>query len=81
MHAGAASKVLLAYAPKADLDAILQNPLVAYSSRTITDPRRLRTELAKVVRQGWAHDKGEYAPSVHAFAAPSRTEWAAWSLP
>lgn len=43
---------------------------MGYSSRTITDPRRLRAELAKVVRQGWAHDKGEYAPSVHAFAAP-----------
>jgi DNA-binding IclR family transcriptional regulator len=70
IHAGAASKVLLASLPKPDLDKILQNPLVAYSSRTLTDPRKLRAELSRVLRQGWAHDKGEYAPSVHAFAAP-----------
>ena len=70
LHAGAASKILLASLPKADLDRILQGPLVGYTNRTLTDPRRLRAELAKVTRQGWAHDKGEYAPSVHAFAAP-----------
>jgi len=27
-------------------------------------------ELAKIRRQGWAQDKGEYTPSIQAFAAP-----------
>jgi DNA-binding IclR family transcriptional regulator len=70
LHAGAASKVLLAYLPKAKLQLLITGPLVGYTGRTIRDPQRLTTELARVRRQGWAHDKGEYAPSIQAFAAP-----------
>jgi DNA-binding IclR family transcriptional regulator len=72
LHAGAASKVLMASLSQADLERSLQAPLSAYTSRTIVDHRRLRLELAKVRRQGFAADRGEYAPSVHAFAAPIR---------
>ena len=70
LHAGAASKVLLAYLPKGELQALIGGPLAGYTGRTIRDPRRLLVELARVRRQGWAHDKGEYAPSIQAFAAP-----------
>jgi DNA-binding IclR family transcriptional regulator len=70
LHAGAASKVLLAHLPKSQLQALLSEPLVAYTSRTIRDPHRLSAELARIRRQGYAHDKGEYAPSINAFAAP-----------
>ena len=69
-HAGAASKVLLAFRPKSELQALLVGPLAGYTSRTIRDPHRLAAELARIRRQGFAHDKGEYAPSIHAFAAP-----------
>ena len=72
LHAGAASKVLMASLPADDLERALEAQLTAYTSRTIVDQRRLRAELAKVRRQGFAADKGEYAPSVHAFAAPIR---------
>ena len=40
--------------------------------RTITEPKRLRAELARIRRQGWAQDRGENAPSILAFAAPVR---------
>jgi DNA-binding IclR family transcriptional regulator len=70
LHAGAASKVLLAFLPKPQLQGLLGAPLAAYTSRTIRDPHRLSAELAKIRRQGYAHDKGEYAPSINAFAAP-----------
>lgn len=70
IHAGAASKVLLAHLPKEDLARILSRPLLAYTPRTLTDPGKLRAELARVVRNGWAQDKGENGPSIHAFAAP-----------
>lgn len=70
IHAGAASKVLLAHLPKDDLERILSRPLLAYTPRTITDPAKLRAELARVIRNGWAQDKGENGPSIHAFAAP-----------
>jgi DNA-binding IclR family transcriptional regulator len=70
VHVGASSKLLLAHLPPAELDAWLSRPLVAYTNRTITDPRRLRSELTRIRRLGWAQDKGEDAPSIHAFAAP-----------
>ena len=70
LHAGAASKVLLAALPKTELKLLLAGPLAGYTGRTIRDPSRLAAELARIRRQGWAHDKGEYAPSIQAFAAP-----------
>jgi DNA-binding IclR family transcriptional regulator len=69
-HAGAASKLLLSYVPEPELTTWLSRALVAYTSKTITDPRRLRTELARIRRLGWSQDKGESAPSINAFAAP-----------
>jgi DNA-binding IclR family transcriptional regulator len=70
LHAGAASKILLAFMPKAELAEFLARPLARYTSRTLADRKRLQAELGKIRRQGWAQDKGEYAPSIHAFAAP-----------
>jgi DNA-binding IclR family transcriptional regulator len=72
VHAGAASKILLAGLSKADLAERIAQPLVRYTNRTITDPKRLLAELARIRRQGWAQDRGEYSPSVHAYAAPIR---------
>ena len=70
LHAGAAGKTLLAYLPEDEIDRRLRVTLGRYTPRTVTDPRRLRRELASIRRQGWASDKGEYSPSIHAFAAP-----------
>lgn len=70
VHAGAASKLLLAHCPPAEIDAWLDRPLAAYTPRTITDPKRLRAELARIRRQGWAQDRGENGPSIQAYAAP-----------
>lgn len=70
IHAGAASKLLLAHLPPDDMEHWLIKPLTAYTARTITDPKRLRAELARIKRLGWAQDRGENAPSIHAFAAP-----------
>ena len=46
LHAGAASKVLLAFLPKPQLQGLLGAPLAGYTSRTIRDPHRLSVELA-----------------------------------
>ena len=70
IHAGAASKLLLAYLERDDLDFWLSKPLAAYTTKTITDPKRLRAELTRIKRLGWARDRGENAPSIQAFAAP-----------
>ncbi|MAN76745.1 MAG: transcriptional regulator [Rhizobiales bacterium] len=73
IHAGAASKLLLAFLEREVLDYWLIKPLAAYTSKTITDPKRLRSELTRIRRLGWAQDKGENAPSIHAYAVPVRT--------
>jgi len=70
LHAGAAGKVLLAFMPATELAGFLARPLERHTSRTFSDRKRLQAELARIRRQGWAQDKGEYAPSIHAFAAP-----------
>ncbi len=84
-HAGAASKLLLSYLPETELAPHLGRPLAAYTAKTTTDPHRLRAELARLRRQGWAQDKGEMVLSIHAFAAPvfdTRSEMvAALSVP
>lgn len=72
LHAGAASKVLLAHLSKAELGKLLADELFRYTSRTLADKKRLSAELARIRRQGWAEDRGEYSPSICAYAAPIR---------
>lgn len=62
VNGGAASKLLLASLPDPELDAWLARPLIGFTAKTVTDPKRLRTELYRIRRQGWAQDKGESAP-------------------
>lgn len=70
IHAGAASKVLLAGLTKSELDATLPEELARYTQQTITSHKQLRAELTRVRRQGWAADEGEFSKGVNAFAAP-----------
>jgi DNA-binding IclR family transcriptional regulator len=74
VHAGAASKLLLAYLEPEILARWIDRPLSAFTSKTITDPKRLRSELTRIRRLGWAQDKGENAPSIQAYAAPVFTK-------
>lgn len=70
LHAGAASKMILAHVSADDLDRLLTAPLTRYTPRTITDPDRLRADLARIRRQAYAQDMGEHNITVHAIAAP-----------
>ena len=67
-HATAAGKVMLAFT-----DRRPPAPLVAYTERTITDPEVLETELARVLRRGWADAYEEREPELNAIAAPVRS--------
>ena len=62
--------MLLAHLPRHELHRLIGDQLVRYTGKTIADSKRLLVELARIRRQGWAQDKGEYAPSIHALAAP-----------
>jgi DNA-binding IclR family transcriptional regulator len=69
-HAGAAGKLLLAYLPDAERKVWLSRPLDTFTPRTITDPKRMTSELSRIRRLGWAFDKGEGRLSVLAYSAP-----------
>jgi DNA-binding IclR family transcriptional regulator len=73
LHCGASGRLLLAYLPGPELEAFLAVPLQRYTRLTLTNPRRLRDELVRIRRQGYAVSYGEYSPRVCAMAAPIRT--------
>jgi DNA-binding IclR family transcriptional regulator len=72
LHAGAASKVLLAFMPEPQRNLVLAGNLAAHTPRTVTNAATMRAELARIRRLGWAEDRGEYSLSVRAVAAPVR---------
>ena len=66
-------KVLLASLPDEELDRLLDGRILKrYTTRTITDPARLRQELERIRRDGFALDFGEMEPAVRCAAAPIR---------
>lgn len=68
-HATAAGKVMLAFGA-GDAISVERTVLVAYTERTITDPRALVEELEAVRRSGVAEAVGEREPDLNALAAP-----------
>ena len=70
-HAGAASKVLLAYLPPERARSVLtQHPLPAYTENTITDPDDIIDMLRLVRDQGYASSVEEITRGITAIAAP-----------
>ena len=71
-HATGVGLVLLAYAPVETQERYLAGPLAAFTGKTITDPARLRRELAEVRRQGFAVSDGQVTLDALSVAAPVR---------
>lgn len=71
LHAGAAGKVLLAFAPEEVLETFLDHKkFVQHTSYTITDKKTLLAELQQIRSQGFAESTGERIPDAGAIAAP-----------
>ncbi len=66
LHCVSNGKVLLAFAHA----AFPAPPLKAFTKKTITSVRRLRAEIERVRRRGWASNVGETEDGLHAVAAP-----------
>ena len=64
-HATAAGKVFLAWT-----GAPVEEPLRAFTDRTITDRRQLEREVAETRERGWARARGEREPDLNAVAVP-----------
>jgi IclR family transcriptional regulator, acetate operon repressor len=70
LHTGASGKVLLAHFTDENVeDYIARRGLTPYTSATITDPDRLRAEVAAVRRRGFAESYGERDAGAAAVAA------------
>ena len=72
LHAGGGSKVLLAHAPSAVIDAVLAQPLERFTPETITDPDRLRAVLDDIRRTDLHITVGDLQDHAFAIATPIR---------
>ena len=68
-HATSAGKVMLAFSGR----ELPDGPFRAYTTRTITDPQALATEIEAVREHGYAQAAGEREPGLTAIAAPIRS--------
>lgn len=72
-HCTSNGKVLLAFLPKDQLDAVLRGwRMERRTPHTITDPAAFRAELERVRARGWAENVNESEIGVASVAAPIR---------
>jgi DNA-binding IclR family transcriptional regulator len=70
VHATAAGKLYLAFAPEALAPA--SGPLERFTPRTAADAAALEREVALARRRGWATNREEWIPGLAVLAAPIR---------
>lgn len=70
LHAGASSKILLAFAGKRVWDDYLSQPLERFTDNTITDPEALRDHLRQIRKQGYCTSDSEVDFGAKAVAVP-----------
>lgn len=70
LYCGASGKVLLAFLPEEEIEAVIAEGLLPLTPRTVTDPQRLRRELAEIRRRGYAVSKDERVEGASAVSAP-----------
>jgi IclR family transcriptional regulator, KDG regulon repressor len=71
LHAGAASKILLAHQQDEKIESFLRTQRLAkYTEKTIIDPDKLRKELKAIRKAGYAFSEEEIDLGVRAMAAP-----------
>jgi DNA-binding IclR family transcriptional regulator len=72
LHTNASGKVLLAGQPDSFIDDMLAAPLERHTDFTITDPKRLRSELENVRRDGFAICEQEQEAGLSSVSVPVR---------
>jgi len=71
LHAGASSKILMAYFPEEEWDRIIaKEGLKRYTDTTITEPEKLKAHLREIRKKGYAFSDHEVDRDVRAVAAP-----------
>lgn len=71
LNSGASAKVLLASLPDEEIDALLrETKMIAFTPNTITDRQKLKENLMKIRRDGYAYSDQEVDVGARAVAAP-----------
>lgn len=70
LHATSTGKLLLAHRPTAEIETVLQAPLLALTPQTVTEPAQLRAALSQIRQQGYAVTREELEIGFIAIAAP-----------
>jgi DNA-binding IclR family transcriptional regulator len=70
LHAGASSKILLAFAPPRLVDDYLAQPLTPVGQNTVTDAEALRQQLAAIRERGFCLSESEVDEGATAVAVP-----------
>ena len=71
-HCTGVGKALIAFQPPEIVQQIVDNGLKRYTQGTITDPEKLRAELATIRQKGYAIDDEEIEVGLRCIAAPIR---------
>jgi len=70
LHCTAMGKILLGHAGQDEIRRLTNRKLKSFSEGTITNPKELRKELARVVADGYAIDREEITRGLMCVAAP-----------
>jgi len=71
LHAGSSQTILLAYQDESFIEAMIEKRnLTKIGDNTLTEPDRLREELASIRKQGYAFSDSAVEPGAAAIAAP-----------
>lgn len=69
MHTLSAGKVFLAFQEE-KLERYLKQPLIAFTSKTLSKPEALRKNLRQIKAQGYSWSFGEFADNLNALSVP-----------
>jgi DNA-binding IclR family transcriptional regulator len=72
LHLGAGPGILMSELPAAELDRILDRPLLAMTARTIVDPQAIRSRLATIRDSGLAYAPDDVEVGLAAMGVPVR---------
>jgi len=70
LHATSTGKALLAFADRASVRWMIESPLTAYTTTTITDQAELEEELVRTRERGFGVCRGEYEATAFGVSAP-----------
>jgi DNA-binding IclR family transcriptional regulator len=70
IHSTAIGKAILANLPEVQQDAVLEGPLPARTTHTLTTPEQLKYEIERIRVSGFSRDRGENEYGACCFGAP-----------